>query len=49
MSNFIGGDPPNHHVSGAAALDAAEDITLGNISTEAQVNFGPEVTVLAYR
>lgn len=41
------GDSSNLPVSDPAAPDAEEDVTLGNISTEAQVNFQlTEVTVL---
>lgn len=49
MTSHVAGASSNLPVSDPADPDGVEDTTLGNISTEAQVNFGSEVTVLHYQ
>ncbi len=40
------GNSSSYPVSDAAAPDAVEETTLGNISTEVQINYAPEVKVI---
>ncbi|KJA24170.1 hypothetical protein HYPSUDRAFT_200687 [Hypholoma sublateritium FD-334 SS-4] len=42
MTSTVAGDSPDLHVSDPMDPDAVGDTTLGNVSTEAQVNFGSE-------
>ena len=49
MTSPIAGNPSNSPVSDPAVPDAVEDTTLGNASTEAQVNFGSEVTAQRFQ